>query len=428
MRNIALVLMIFFACTVSGCAQQKQTADYTASAKDFVSQLSKGDFTAAEESLDSQMKAAAPPERLKEIWDSLAAQYGPFDGQVGTRKDKLAGYDVVYVTCQFDKSKTDLKIVFDSEGRISGLWNVPTPSECALKPPSYIKPERFREQDITVGSGEWKLPGTLTIPVGQGPFPAVVLVHGSGPNDRDETIGPNKPFRDIAQGLASQGIAVLRYDKRTKVYPGGFASTKKFTVKEETIDDALAAISLLRNTKGINTGRIYVLGHSLGGILIPKVGKADPKIAGLIMMAGCGTQPLEDVVLRQLTYIASLNGPVTADTKKEIDKEVQSFIKSAPASYLLDLRHYIPAAAAMAKSLKQPILIMQGKRDYQSTTADFNIWKAKLSSRTNVTFKLYPDLNHLFIAGSGKITPQEYGVPGYVSEEVIDDIAAWIKR
>ncbi len=192
------------------------------------------------------------------------------------------------------------------------------------------------------------------------------------------------------------------------------------------IDDALAAVEVLRQSQGIDQKRIYILGHSMGGTLIPRIGKADPKIAGLIMMAGCGTRPLEDVLLRQLTYIASLSGPITDDTRKEIDKALQLLLKSAPASYSQDLRDYIPAAAEMAKSLKQPMLIMQGARDYQAIEADFNIWKDVLSSRTDVTFKLYPDLNHLFMRGTGMATPAEYEKPGSVVQTAIDDITSFI--
>jgi uncharacterized protein len=270
------------------------------------------------------------------------------------------------------------------------------------------------------------LPGTLTVPKGDGPFPAVVLVHGSGPQDRDETIGPNKPFKDIAWGLASRGVAVLRYEKRNKIHTDPAKWNRNYTVKEEVMDDALAAVEVLRQSQRIDRKRIFVIGHSLGGILIPRIGKADPKIAGLIMLAGCGTQPPEDVLLRQLTYAASLNGPITDDTKKEIDKGVQALMKCAPASYNRDLADYIPAAAEMAKSLKQPMLILQGARDYQAIEADFNTWKDTLSSRTDVTFKLYPDLNHVFMTGVGMATPAEYTRPGSVAEVVISDIGDWI--
>ena len=206
------------------------------------------------------------------------------------------------------------------------------------------------------------------------------------------------------------------------------------------IDDALAAVEVLRHSQGIAPDKIFVLGHSLGGLLMPRIGKADPKIAGLIVMAGC-TRPLEDAILEELTYLASLNGPMTDEAKKEMAQYEQqiaivkslkpstkssapSLILGGPASYWLDIQGYVPAE--MAKSLKQPMLIMQGGRDYQVTEVDFKIWKATLSSRTNVTFKLYPDLNHLFMTGVGKATPAEYAIPGSVAQTVIDDMASWI--
>lgn len=146
-----------------------------------------------------------------------------------------------------------------------------------------------------------------------------MLVHGSGPNDRDETLGPNKPFRDLTRGLAFKGIAVLRYDKRTKVHGARMAKGTNMTVKEETIDDALAAVNVLRGSSSVDRNRIFVLSHSLGGMLIPRIGQADSKIAGLIVFAGA-TRPLEDTLLEQVTYIASLKGTLTAEDKKELEK------------------------------------------------------------------------------------------------------------
>jgi len=107
---------------------------------------------------------------------------------------------------------------------------------------------------------------------------------------------------------------------------------------------------------------------------------------------------------------------------------MQSLMKAAPASYTLDLDDYIRAAAEMAKLLKQPMLIMQGGRDYQVTETDFNMWKNALGSRTDVTLKLYPDLNHLFMTGDGKATPAEYDKPGSVSQNVISDLISWIGK
>ncbi|MBD2039613.1 alpha/beta hydrolase family protein [Microcoleus sp. FACHB-672] len=141
-------------------------------------------------------------------------------------------------------------------------------------------------------------------------------MHGSGPNDRDKSVGPNKPFRDLAWGLASRGIAVLRYEKRTKVYSNQFIG--RFTVSEETTDDALAAVSSLRQIEQIDAQKIYILGHSLGRMLIPKIGEADANIAGFIVMAGL-TRFLEDTVLDQVNYIAALDSVVSPEKQAQID-------------------------------------------------------------------------------------------------------------
>jgi dienelactone hydrolase len=403
------------------------------------------DYASFMEKFDSTMKSALPLDKLKEARESLNQRLGAFQQQLGIRGEKYQQYDIVYVTWQFEAMTIDFKLVLNPSGQISGIFFVPVQSAAApYAPPAYVKPESFKEQEITVGSGEWALPGTLTMPAGSGPFPAVVLIHGSGPNDRDETIGPNKPFRDLAWGLASKGIAVLRYEKRTKQHAIKFTKDimAKLTVKEETIDDALAAVALLRQTKGIDTAKIFVLGHSLGGMLLPRIAEADKKIAGLVIMAG-PTRPLEDITLDQIKYISGLDGTVSGQEQTYLDtlSAQVTRVKSSslspltpasalplglPANYWLDLRNYHPAA--VAQKLKQPMLILQGGRDYQVTAQDFEGWKSALSSHSNVQLKLYPDLNHLFISGEGKSTPAEYGTTGHVAGQVISDIAKWILK
>jgi len=299
----------------------------------------------------------------------------------------------------------------------------------------------FQERQVTVGSGEWALPGTLMLPDGAGPFPVVVLVHGSGPHDRDETIGPNKPFRDLAWGLASQQVATLRYEKRTKAYAKKIASIlTTFTANDETVDDAVAAVAFLRRVPEIQATQIYVLGHSFGGMMIPRIGRRDPHIAGCIIFAG-NTRALDQMLLAQMSYLFSLDGTVTPAEQAQLDQantEVAKIrdpnlspntpppILGAGARYWLDLRSYRPHEEA--KALAQPLLIVQGGRDYQVTSEDFHQWQSALSPRQDVTFKLYPSLNHLFMEGEGKSTPAEYAVAGHMASSVIKDMANWIKR
>jgi pimeloyl-ACP methyl ester carboxylesterase len=263
------------------------------------------------------------------------------------------------------------------------------------------------------------LPGTLSIPVGP-VAAAIVLVHGSGPSDRDETLGPNKPFRDLAWGLADRGIAVLRYEKRTRQYAGTMAGNSNLTVHEETTDDAILAAALLRTHDRLDPKRVFVLGHSLGATLAPRIGAEDRSLAGLIMMAGA-TRPFVEVAREQLAYLASLM-PGAIDPEEAL-KELQ---RSAPEAYWKDLDAYRPAGTAATLTI--PMLILQGERDYQVTPADLQGWRAARGSRPNVMIKSYPTLNHLFLPGEGKSTPSEYDRPGHIPDFVLDDIADWIRR
>jgi dienelactone hydrolase len=421
-------------------SQPLQPKDPVAAATAFADAIVRKDFQTATGNYTDAMKGALPAEKLAEVWTGLQGQLGAYKRRISTRTERQGGYDFVFFTSEFERATVDLKVVMDDAGRVAGFFIVPVqaPATKDAPPAAYVNREAFQDRDVTVGSGEWTLPGTLSLPAGAGPFPAVVLVHGSGPNDREETVGAVKPFRDLAWGLASRGIAVLRYEKRTRQYGAKAGAVPEFTVRQEVIDDALAAAALLRRTPGIDPKRVYVLGHSLGAMLVPRIGRQDPQLAGLIVMAGAA-RPLEDIILEQVTYLTGADGVVSEDEKKQtagLRAEVAK-VKAlkpgstgdalgAPASYWLDLQGYNPAEAA--KALTQPLLVLQGERDYQVTMDNFEIWKKALAGHPNVTVKSYPKLNHLFIAGEGKSLPAEYQKPGHVAEEVVAEIAGWIKR
>ena len=436
LRGLAALILGLLAPGSVAAAQERSVSDPRAEAEAFVALLARGDFAAAETKLDTTMRRLMPATRLAETWAAIQAQAGAFRAQRGATLTRVGGYQVVAITCEFARSSLDLQVALNPAGGVGGLHIVP--AAVAWTPPPYVTPSAFRSEEITVGSGPNALPGTLTIPSGSGPFPAVVLVHGSGPNDRDESVGGVKVFRDLAEGLSSRGIAVLRYEKRTRAHPAMFAG--HFTVNDETVDDAVLAGALLRARPDIIPSRVFVLGHSLGGMMAPRIAQHDPKLAGLIILAGT-TRRLEDVIMDQTAYLAAAAGADSDAAKGQIEALRSGAMKvraltpadsasltpllGAPASYWLDLRAYHPAE--VAAQLHLPMLVLQGERDYQVTMADYAAWRTALEGKPGVVLRTYPALNHLFVAGTGKSLPAEYAAPAHVAEAVVTDIAGWVR-
>ncbi len=435
--STVLLLMLFAGAQPPG--QNAPGDSSEARAKAFVDLLASGAFEQAAAQFTPQMTAGLSAQRLGAVWNSLVTQAGAFRRPIGVSSSERGALASVTITCEFANATIDVQVTYDADGRVAGLSFRPGAAPVLYSPPPYADAAGFTEREVTVGTGRWTLPGTLTLPVGAGPFPAVVLVHGSGPSDRDETVGQNEPFKDLALGLASRGIAVLRYEKRTRQYQGQLNDVANFTVKDETIEDALAAVDLLRKDPSVDPRRVFVLGHSLGGMLAPRIGAADPQIGGLIILAGA-VRPLEQALQDQSRYLAMADGTITPEEQAQLDRLAEvadrirhltpsdaadrTLIFGAPASYWLDLRGYDPPAAAAR--LAQPMLVLQGERDYQVTMDEFAKWRAALASTSNATLQSFPALNHLFIAGTGRSLPAEYQTPGHVSEDVIRTIAEWI--
>ena len=370
-----------------------------------------------------KMKSAISQEAYSAQMEQLIA-LGPPREIDAPRTQTVGDLTVVAMEVHWAQVSLDFQVAWNQAGQIDGqTWR---PVAASYQSAPYAHPDSFSAIEVMVGDDAWKLPGTLTIPKGAGPFPALVLVHGSGPNDRDESDGGTKVFRDLAEGLSSRGIAVLRYEKRTRVYPQ-CVTDPGFTMNQETVEDAVRAAALLRTQAKIDPARVFVLGHSQGGYLTPRIMRQDPKIAGFIVMAG-NVRPLEELLVDQAEYFASLKGNLTAEEEAKLQEYKKNPFAgmNLPVPYLADLKGYRPDVEA--KGLNPPMLILQGERDYQVTMKDFDLWKSALGSQSNVTFRTYPKLNHLFIAGEGRSRPEEYQAPGHVDEQVVGDIASWILR
>jgi dienelactone hydrolase len=392
---------------------------------------------------DPRLASLLSPEAFRDGWVGIEEKNGKLQS-IGAPVVKNAGpVDIAVMAARFEKVEWTLTLAFDAEARIISIRFTPMSPDAAAKAPPpiefrappYGNPKKFRDSAVKLGDPAWVLPGTISMPAGKGPFPGVVLVHGSGPLDRDETVGGTKVFRDLAWGLASQGIAVLRYDKRTRVH-GDKVGSAPATVKDEVIDDAVAAVNALRATPGVDPRRIVVIGHSLGGYLVPRIARADGKLAGVVALAG-STRPVYQLIHDQLDYLVE-NGAVTeedvapmradADAIKALDPTrppPAGRVMGAPPGYWLDLRKYDPAALAHENAV--PILVLQGGRDYQVTSKDLDGWKRELSGDRFATFRTFPKADHLFVFGEGKSLPSSYPKPGNVAGEVVNVIAKWVK-
>ncbi len=356
---------------------------------------------------------------------------------------------IVFVVTINKKAKWDVRVEVDPKGLISVLHAQPAGSSPPAQPPpspsttAPVTANATGVRQVPVGVGSPPLKGTLTLPAGKGPFPAVVLVSGSGPNDQNETIGPNHPFLDIALGLAARGIASVRYDKRTLDYPRSI-NPRTFTLTEEYVPDALAAVRLLQHEPDVDAHLIFVLGHSQGGTYAPLIAQRAPEVAGVILLAAA-TEPLATALVRQVRYLATLPGPTGADARAELpDIEAEAaeidsparLEKDKPGTVLLGgvgpayfLSGFRYNEVATARSVPQPLLLLQGDRDYQVTVAnDLDVWLNGLKGRKGVTVVQFPKADHLFLDGSGPPTPVEYERPGHVDPKVTATIAAWIDK
>ncbi|MEV0585104.1 alpha/beta fold hydrolase [Nonomuraea sp. NPDC050310] len=402
-----------------------------------------GRFAEVTRAFAPALQALVPEETLRLAWESQVARLGPITGIGGPSAEPAPGGEgpvLVSVPVSYERGELRVLLAVDEQGSLHDLRLVPAPAEPWAAPP-YARPERFEEHEVTVGSGELAVRGTLSLPRGRGrgPWPGVVLLGGGGPFDRDGSAGPNKPLKDLAWGLAGHGIAVLRFDKVTHAHAGQVAARPDFTMSDEYVPHAVAAVRLLQRHPDVDAARVHVAGHSMGGKVAPRVAAAEPSVAGLVLLAA-DAQPMHHAAVRVLRHLAAAQpGPaaeaaVEAITRQAAVVDGPDLSPSTPAAdlpfglsgaYWLDLRGYDPVAAAAA--LDTPMLILQGGRDYQVTVEDdLARWRAGLAHRPDVTIRVHAAADHLFFAGTGPSTPEDYDRPQHVDPAVVADVAAWL--
>ena len=432
-RTLCLTFALLLLLPLFAAAEEELTAQAV------FELIQNGDYSSVYALFDPAMQKALPEIALQGIFEDLETALGRAAGCGEEKTVPYAPYRITTLPLNYEKAGVNLQVTWEGN-KIAGLFYTILPSETPQE-----TPEGILEESVQVG--EMGLAGLLTLPSEcSHPLPAAVLVHGSGPNDRDETIGNTKLFRDLAHLMAQAGIASVRYDKRTyaaKVREGEMAG---FTVKEESIDDAVAAAQLLRADPRIDPDRVYLIGHSLGAMIAPRIAKENPGLfAGIVLLSGT-PKTLGDIVLSQNqalvqnmepweklvgeTQLAGLRlswKKVLESTAEEAQKQT---VFGQPAYYFWEMAQY--DTAQMMKEAGVPALIMNGGADFQVADADgIDAWRA-LELPENVRLCYYPDLNHLLMnpqaPDSMRGTIKEYDIPCHVSEDAAEEITAFILK
>lgn len=429
--------IIFYCLLLVSLISNSQTTSELS--ESFLKKMIRNQFDSCLVYFDTSVTSEINPSMMQSMWERIPQFVGEFKSYEDIRTEKADTLDIVFIRCVFEKTKLDLKLVYNKYKKIVGIFFVPPKSKTAYNLPDYYIASSQYENKLTVKTGTFELPGILCMPNNIQNPPVVILLAGSGPNDKDESIGPNKPLKDIALGLASKGIASFRYDKRTFVY-GKSLDAEKVGINEEVVDDALSAIKLLRANATTKESKIYIAGHSLGALCAPLVASKSKEVSAIIMLAG-PARPLEDIAEEQMEYLLSDKFPAEKVKEKMVEYKKhtalvrdQKLLKkadkfdlpfAAPRYYWQSLKAYDQIKTA--KKIKQPILVLQGGRDYQVTMVDFELWKKELGADAKNKFISYPNSNHLFQKGEGKSKPEEYQEPGNMEPKVVTDIIEFVK-
>jgi hypothetical protein len=345
-----------------------------------------------------------------------------------------------------------------------------------VRPQMPKKPYPYREEEVTYENkpAGVKLAGTLTLPPGTGPFPAVLLISGSGPQDRDETLMGHKPFLVLADHLTRRGIAVLRVDDR-----GVGKSTGKFgeATSLDFASDARAGVEFLKSRAEINPKQIGLMGHSEGGMIAPLVATQTDDVAFIVLLAGTGL-PGDEVLIGQgqailkalgadakalarqkslqekifavvrsetdpaaaeqkLKKLADeLTASLTPEEKKELDKiggtlaaQLEGQFKMVTTPWFRYFLGYDPRATL--RKVKCPVLAINGEKDLQVLPKEnlAAIEKAlREGGNSHVTVKEFPGLNHLFQTCTTG-APTEYGkIEETFAPAALEFIADWIRK
>ena len=409
----------------------------------FINHLVDGNVENATMMLSPEMQQVFPINIMVFGMHGAILDYAIMDSQ------QAEGFDIFVVSVTHTKGNAVHQVVVNDVGTIAGFQTL----SFDFKPRLPGETDTFTAEPVVIGE-DWPLDGLLTLPQGasaETPVPAVILVHGSGTHNMDQSIFENRVFADIAEYLSNNGIAVLRYNKRNFAHPERFAQIglDEMTIDIETVDDALLAAELLQADPRIN--QIFVLGHSLGGVVAPRIAE-EANLDGIILFAAL-TRAFhlnsfdqsvisintmvelgiwgEAEVAENMALIEKLMEEAVAAGEWAADELAGREIFGIPAVYARSVSDFLPIPLILESG--RPVLALQGDRDPQTTVEGcFQYLLDNVGGLPHVTTRLYQGLNHLMMTSQFPDGPlvmdptADMSVPGRVNEQVLRDIAEWI--
>jgi len=474
-RLLAIFVVLLMAMVIiTGCTNSEETPNadndsadindivdwsfYNERATAFVTATANGELEIAIAMFDETMSQLVSTDDLQAAWAEIIAVAGEFVEIYGIENGALPdGFYISGVIMRHENFGFGWNIVFSEDGLISGLnqgGTIPL-SELTTQnevPTAPIAKNGFTDYPVVIGEGtDFPLDGILSMPnSAMGQVPAVVIVQGSGPNDMDGSAALYI-YRQIAEHLAENGVASIRHDKRTLTH--GARLPQGFTIRDEAIYDAILATEMLRAEPRIDENRVYIIGHSLGGAIAPRIHAMGGDFAGLILMAGSPRDIFGEVMFEQfataiveavemgildeaganiqfeaLQEMEELFASVRDMTEEEAKTILMPMVDFS-ANFQRDM--FLHPFSDFVEDITVPILIMQGGRDFQvRADVDFFMLQEMFAGRDNATFKLYDDLNHAFVTSTAT-NFTEHGADmqtnlGSVDRQVLQDIVDWI--
>lgn len=435
MKHLLVILCLL---TITPTSWAQDTAHVAQRAQFIIGSFQERKFEKINPLLDNEMKRVLGESGLEELWDAILMQFGEINKIYESNVEKKDTLFVTRTKVEFEKRSWYLKLVFNRENKISGFFIEPL--TMPYEPPSYANLDAFYEYKKTIQDPKFPIDGILTLPKSKNRVPVIIILGGSGPTDKDLTIGSKRIYKDIAWGLASAGIAVFRFDKRTLTHAKSIAAVPNFSIDDEYLQDARLAIKMLKGQAEIDPNQIYVMGHSLGGHILPYLATKLKGVSGYIGFAA-NYSSLPALMAYQADFLSKdlpeqqkepyrqlKQKAIYARDRFSLNSPMDSLPDGLTAIYLQSLYHAAPNNHLRSLE-KHRFLFIQCEKDYQVPNTEHRRWQdsVKDTQASKTSFISLPLLNHLGCDELGEMGPGSYEKPGNVSSLLIKEIEAFIK-